>query len=113
MRSGALTPSTVNPLRSTWRVSLRSVLRFFGVVTTLTLAIEPSYEVRQDVWLDLPLAALVDDLDTVMASGYSVSAFTRSSTRLISSIPSPSPNRNAHANAVSISGTSSLPTGAH
>ena len=28
-----------------------------GVVTRVTLAIEPSYEVRQDVWLDVPLEA--------------------------------------------------------
>jgi xylitol oxidase len=52
-----------------------------GIVHKLTLAIEPSYEVRQDVWLDLPLERLVDDLDTVMAAGYSVSAFTTWSRR--------------------------------
>ncbi len=47
-----------------------------GIVTRLTLAVEHSYEVRQDVWLDLPLARFVDDLDAIMAAGYSVSAFT-------------------------------------
>jgi xylitol oxidase len=47
-----------------------------GVVTRLTLATEPAYEVRQDVWLDLPFATLVERLDDVMAAGYSVSVFT-------------------------------------
>ncbi|HEY7009677.1 MAG TPA: FAD-binding protein, partial [Jatrophihabitantaceae bacterium] len=47
-----------------------------GIVTRLTLAIEPSFEVRQDVWLDAPLATVVERLHEVMASGYSVSMFT-------------------------------------
>jgi xylitol oxidase len=47
-----------------------------GIVTRLTLTIEPSYEVRQDVWLDLPLPNFLADLDAIMAAGYSVSAFT-------------------------------------
>jgi alditol oxidase len=47
-----------------------------GVVTRLTLATEPTYQVRQDVWLDLPFDAYVQNLDDVMAGGHSVSAFT-------------------------------------
>jgi xylitol oxidase len=47
-----------------------------GIVTRLTLAIEPSFEVRQDVWLDAPLATVLERLDEVMTSGYSVSMFT-------------------------------------
>ena len=47
-----------------------------GIVTKLTLAVEPSYEMRQDVWLDLPLAAFATDFDSIMAAAYSVSAFT-------------------------------------
>ena len=47
-----------------------------GVVTRLTLAVEPTYQVRQDVWLDLPFDAYVEHLDDIMAAGHSVSAFT-------------------------------------
>ncbi|HVY19628.1 MAG TPA: FAD-binding protein [Bauldia sp.] len=47
-----------------------------GVITRLTLKIEPAFAVRQDVWLDLPLAALTANFDAVMSAGYSVSLFT-------------------------------------
>jgi alditol oxidase len=48
-----------------------------GVVTRLTLAVEPSYQVRQDVYEDLPIAALRDHFDALTASGDSVSLFPR------------------------------------
>lgn len=48
-----------------------------GVVTRLTLAVEPTYDIRQDVWLDAPLPAVLERLDEVMDAGYSVSLFTR------------------------------------
>jgi xylitol oxidase len=47
-----------------------------GVVTRLTLDILPTFDVRQDVYRDLPLASLESHFDDVMASGYSVSLFT-------------------------------------
>jgi xylitol oxidase len=47
-----------------------------GMVTALTLDIEESYEIRQDVWLDAPLATVIDRLDEIMGAGYSVSVFT-------------------------------------
>ena len=47
-----------------------------GIVTTLTLDVEPTYDVRQDVWTDLPYAAVADHFDEITASGYSVSLFT-------------------------------------
>jgi xylitol oxidase len=47
-----------------------------GVATAVTLRIEPTYAVRQDVFLDLPWAELAN-LDTIMESAYSVSLFTR------------------------------------
>jgi xylitol oxidase len=47
-----------------------------GIVTSLTLDIEPAYDVRQDVWTDLPYAVVADHFDEVTASGYSVSLFT-------------------------------------
>ncbi|MFJ5516704.1 FAD-binding protein [Streptomyces griseoluteus] len=45
-----------------------------GVVTALTLDLEPAYEVEQHVFTELPLAGL--DYETVAASAYSVSLFT-------------------------------------
>jgi alditol oxidase len=48
-----------------------------GVVTALTLAIEPAYQMRQNVYLCLPYAALVENFDAIVAAGYSVSLFTR------------------------------------
>ena len=47
-----------------------------GVVTRLTLAVEPSYRVRQDVYEGLPIAALREHFDELTASGDSVSLFT-------------------------------------
>jgi xylitol oxidase len=47
-----------------------------GVVTTLTLAIEPTYDVEQYVYLDLPAHRLANDWAEVLAAGYSVSLFT-------------------------------------
>ncbi|HEY1720080.1 MAG TPA: FAD-binding protein [Magnetospirillaceae bacterium] len=47
-----------------------------GVVTKLTLAIRSAFQVRQDVFLDLPFDAYENHFDAIMASGYSVSAFT-------------------------------------
>jgi xylitol oxidase len=47
-----------------------------GIVTTLTLDVEPTYDVRQDVWTDLPYAAVADHFDEITSSGYSVSLFT-------------------------------------
>jgi alditol oxidase len=46
-----------------------------GVVTAVTLAIEPYYELRQDVYLGLDWDALADHFDAVMATGRSVSVF--------------------------------------
>ncbi len=48
-----------------------------GVVTRLTLAVEPSYRVRQDVYEDLSIGALRDHFDELTASGDSVSLFPR------------------------------------
>lgn len=47
-----------------------------GVITQLTLEIVPAFEMRQDVYEDLPLLNLEDHFDTIQASGYSVSLFT-------------------------------------
>lgn len=47
-----------------------------GVVTSLTLELQPTYRMRQDVYEDLPLARVVDEFDEVTASADSVSLFT-------------------------------------
>ncbi|MEU2912531.1 D-arabinono-1,4-lactone oxidase [Streptomyces massasporeus] len=48
-----------------------------GVVTALTLDLEPAYEVEQHVFTELPLEGLDSGVfETVMATGYSVSLFT-------------------------------------
>lgn len=47
-----------------------------GIVTRVWLEIEPSYEIRQQVWDDVPFEAAIADLSSVFATGYSVSLFT-------------------------------------
>ncbi len=48
----------------------------FGVITQLTLKIEPSFNLRQDVFADMPFGVLKDNFEKVMSSGFSVSMFT-------------------------------------
>jgi xylitol oxidase len=48
----------------------------FGVLTRLTLAVEPTFAVRQRVYEHLPMSTALDQLDEIMADGYSVSLFT-------------------------------------
>jgi alditol oxidase len=47
-----------------------------GIITKVTLDIQKSYQVRQDLFQDLPLASLKEHFDEIMSSGYSVSLFT-------------------------------------
>lgn len=47
-----------------------------GVVTKVMLDVQPAFNVRQDVYLDLPLEQLKDHFDEIMSAGYSVSLFT-------------------------------------
>ena len=47
-----------------------------GVVTKLTLDIVPTFDMRQDVYENLPLARLEDHFDEILSSAYSVSLFT-------------------------------------
>jgi xylitol oxidase len=47
-----------------------------GVVTKLTLNVSPTFEMRQDVYENLPLAELESHLDELFSSVYSVSLFT-------------------------------------
>ncbi|GHF43722.1 xylitol oxidase [Deinococcus metalli] len=47
-----------------------------GIVTALTLAVEPTYDVRQDVYERVPLAPVAAHFDEVMSAADSVSLFT-------------------------------------
>jgi xylitol oxidase len=47
-----------------------------GVVTKVTLDIQPTFAIRQDVYQNLPLRQLEGHFDEIMSSGYSVSLFT-------------------------------------
>ena len=48
----------------------------FGVITRLTLDIQPSFRVRQDVYRAAPWDSVLATLDEVLASAYSVSLMT-------------------------------------
>ena len=48
----------------------------YGIVTRTTLAIEPSFLVRQDAFYGLPWSTLLDDLEGATGAAYSVSFFT-------------------------------------
>ncbi|MBO0950066.1 FAD-binding protein [Fibrella forsythiae] len=47
-----------------------------GIITKMTLDIQKTYQVRQDLFQDLPLQSLLDHFEEILASGYSVSLFT-------------------------------------
>ena len=47
-----------------------------GIYTKVTLAIEPTYQVRQYVFTGMPVAELKENFEKIMSAGYSVSLFT-------------------------------------
>lgn len=47
-----------------------------GVVTAITLAIQPTFQVKQQVFEELPFKQLSGNFDKIMSAGYSVSLFT-------------------------------------
>ncbi|WP_090337687.1 D-arabinono-1,4-lactone oxidase [Dyadobacter koreensis] len=47
-----------------------------GVVTKMTLDIQPTFEMNQFVYENLPMAQLKDNFDAIESKGYSVSLFT-------------------------------------
>jgi len=47
-----------------------------GVVTAVELSVEPTYEVAQELYLDLTIPAAIERLDQIMGRTYSVSLFT-------------------------------------
>ena len=48
-----------------------------GVICELTLDIAPSFDIRQSVYLGLPVASAIENFDALMSRAYSVSLFTR------------------------------------
>lgn len=48
----------------------------FGIITKVTLELQDAFDVRQDVFVDLPLEAVEKSFDEIMSAGYSVSLFT-------------------------------------
>ncbi len=57
-----------------------------GVITKLTLDIQPAFSVRQDVYQNLPLDQMKDHFDDIMSAGYSVSLFTNWQNKNVSQI---------------------------
>ncbi|HEY6433871.1 MAG TPA: D-arabinono-1,4-lactone oxidase [Acetobacteraceae bacterium] len=49
----------------------------FGIVTRMTLDIQPTFDMRQDAFIDLPWATVLSRLDEVTSAAYSVSLMTR------------------------------------
>jgi xylitol oxidase len=47
-----------------------------GIITKVTLQVQPTFKMRQVVYQNMPTAALEKDFEKIMASGYSVSLFT-------------------------------------
>jgi xylitol oxidase len=47
-----------------------------GAITKVTLAIQPTYQVRQYVYENLPFVQMKDHFDEIQKTGYSVSLFT-------------------------------------
>lgn len=47
-----------------------------GIVTALTLDIQPTYDIAQTLYVGLPLQAAAERLAPILAAGYSVSLFT-------------------------------------
>ncbi len=49
----------------------------FGIITRVTLDIQPSFDIRQDAFAGLPWATVLANLERVMGAAYSVSIMTR------------------------------------
>ncbi|SMQ65977.1 xylitol oxidase [Devosia lucknowensis] len=48
-----------------------------GVIAEMTLDLVPTFDIRQTVYLNLPVATVIDNIHTLTARAYSVSHFTR------------------------------------
>lgn len=57
-----------------------------GIITKVTLDMQKTFDVRQDLFQDLPLQSLKDHFDAILSSGYSVSLFTDWQNNIISQV---------------------------
>lgn len=57
-----------------------------GIVTKLTLDIVPKFEMRQDLYQNLPLAQLEEHFDEIETGAYSVSLFTNWQSELVNQV---------------------------
>jgi xylitol oxidase len=57
-----------------------------GAVTKVTLDLIPAFDMQQEVYLNLPMAALEQNFDAIMSSGYSVSLFTDWQTSVVNQV---------------------------
>jgi len=55
----------------------------FGIVSRITLDISPTFNVRQDAYINLPWQRLFDNLDEITSSAYSVSVMTKWSSETV------------------------------
>lgn len=58
----------------------------FGIITKLTLQLQNKFDVRQDVFTDMPFESVVNNFDAIMSAGYSVSLFTNWMDKKISEV---------------------------
>ena len=58
----------------------------FGIVTRVTLAIEPTFDIRQDAFVDMPWDELLAKFDAISSAAYSFSIFTKWSGPTVSRI---------------------------
>ncbi len=49
----------------------------FGIVTRVTLDVQPTFDVRQDAFVDLPWDELIANFDAISSAAYSFSIFTK------------------------------------
>lgn len=57
-----------------------------GIVTQMTLNLQPTFKMKQVVYQNLPMAELEKNFETIMSSGYSVSLFTDWTNKNISEV---------------------------
>lgn len=57
-----------------------------GIISKVTLDIQDTYTVRQDVFQNLPLQSIRENFEEIMSSGYSVSLFTDWQDELVSQV---------------------------
>lgn len=58
----------------------------FGVITKVTLALQPTFDVQQKVFVQLPMNQLRENFEAIMSAGYSVSLFTDWATEAVNEV---------------------------